>query len=363
MNMISKVWIRGTMLGLVSLLGGCGTIKVDYVMPAKAVAEVNKVNVVAIKVNSRVKGNLAGDNQRNAGLVKQLLASRLYKEGFYQVADDIWADPEKAADLARVINAQNPNHGYGETFVAGGQTKGKVMLEIDLDLVLNSKRVEKEVPYRFKTTPYEIRPPRKPGEAPTSSPNERAAVVETRNLPVTFYEFVGKGMLRARFAGLNGDPAPVTYANTFRISLPKSERSAMPSQLAALAEAVSPAIEGVVADITPYKETREVDVSKGGDKRVVYLLKAKAFPEVVSLVERLESAGTAVAADYENMGIALEAMGDFTGAKFAYEKAVQSDPGSASAKDGVKRVEDVLSGRKAVRDSGAKQNKDTKFSK
>ena len=364
MDTISRGCFCGVVLGIVSFLGGCAseTIMVDYVMPAKAVAEVNKVNVVAIKVNSRVKGNLAGDNQRNAGLVKQLLAQKLYKEGFYQVADDIWTDPEKAAGLAKVINAQNPNHGYGETFVAGGQTKAKVMIEIDLDLVLESKPVEKKVSFELTTIPYKP-DANKPGEPPSSSPNPKAAKVETETRSVTVYEFAGEGMLKARFVGLNGDPVPVTYASSSRILMPKSERSAMPSQLAALAEAVSPAIADIVADISPHRETRELQAIEGGDKRVVYLLQAKAFSEVVSLVERLESAGEVEAADYENMGIAFEAMGDFTGAKFAYEKAVRSDPESASAKDGAKRVEEALSGKKAVRDSGARQNKETKFSK
>ena len=139
--------------------------------------------------------------------------------------------------------------------------------------------------------------------------------------------------------------------------------AAAPSQLKALAAVVTPAVNGVVADISPYKESRELVAIEGGDKRVVYLLNAKAFPEVVTVVEKLEVIGKANFADFENQGIAFEAMGEFFSARDAYAKAEKSNPESLTAKAGSKRVADALAGKKAVKESGAKQNKDTKFSK
>ena len=84
MKTITKIGLYGIVGGAVAFLAGCGTekITVDYVMPAKAVTDVSKVNVAAINVKANVKGGLAGNNKQNAGLVKQLLAMRLYKEGF-----------------------------------------------------------------------------------------------------------------------------------------------------------------------------------------------------------------------------------------------------------------------------------------
>lgn len=366
MKTISKIGLYGVATGLAVFLGGCATekITVDYVMPAKAVKDVSKVNVVAIKVNAKVKGNLAGDQKRNAGLVKQLLAMRLYKEGFYQVTDDIWSDVDKAEALAKLMYAKNPNHGYGESFLAGGQTKGKVVLELDLDLALDSKPVQKEMSFTLSTIPYKPNQV-KPGEMPTSSPDAKATVVQNVKKPVSVFEVVAKGSLKAKFVGINGKKVPEAYANSFEIKMPEADRfdSAQPSQLKALAAAVTPAINGIVADISPYKESRELVAIEGGDERVVHLLNAKAFAEVVTVVEQLAVTGKANFADYENMGIAQEAMGEFNAAKFSYQAAVKANPESITAKAGVKRVEDALSGKKAVKASGAKQNKDTQFKK
>ena len=95
----------------------------------------------------------------------------------------------------------------------------------------------------------------------------------------------------------------------------------------------------------------------------MYLLNAKAFPEVVTVVEKLELVGKANFADFENQGIAFEAMGEFFNARDAYAKAEKANPKSPTAKEGTKRIADALAGKKAVKASGAKQNKDTKFSK
>ena len=164
---------------------------------------------------------------------------------------------------------------------------------------------------------------------------------------------------------MDGKDAPQKYENTFKIAMPEAGKfdSAKPSQLKALAAAVSPAIDGIIADISPYKESRELVAIEGGDERVVHLLNAKAFSEVVSVVEKLEVTGKANFADFENLGIAFEAMGEFFSAKDAYAKAIKANPESATAKAGAKRIGDALSGKKAIKASGAKQNKDTKFSK
>ena len=313
MKNISKLGLYGLSAGIAVLLAGCAAekITVDYVMPARAVTDVSKVNVAAIKVKANVTGNLAGDNKLNAGLVKQLLAMRLYKEGFYQITDDIWADPKAASALEAAIQAKDAGHGYA-TLGAMGQGTEKVVIAVTLDLALDSKPVKKVMPFTLSTIPY------KPKE-------------------------VKKG----------------------EITMPEADRfgTAQPSQLKALAAAVTPAVNEVVADISPYKESRELVAIEGGDKRVVHLLNAKAFPEVVTVVEKLEVTGKANYADLENLGIAFEAMGDFFSAKEAFAKAAKANPESLTAKAGVKRVEDALAGKKAVKASGAKQNKDTKFSK
>ena len=365
MKTITKIGLYGIIGGAVAFLAGCGTekIAVDYVMPAKAVTDISKVNVAAINVKANVKGGLAGNNKQNAGLVKQLLAMRLYKEGFYQVADDLWSNPEGASELEKMIKEKDAGHGYA-TLGAMGQGSEKVVIDLTLDLELDSKPVQKNMEYTLKTVPYKAKKVKK-GEIPVSEPDLKATQVQKVKQPVTVYELVAKGTLKAKFKGVNGKDAPAKYENTFTITVPEADRfdSAQPSQLKALAAVVTPAVNGVVADISPYKESRELVAIKGGDDRVVYLLNAKAFPEVVTVVEKLELAGKAKFADFENQGIAFEAMGEFFNARDAYAKAEKANPESQTAKEGSKRVADALAGKKAVKASGAKQNKDTKFSK
>ncbi len=365
MKTITKIGLYGIVGGAFAFMAGCGTekITVDYVMPAKAIADISKVNVAAINVKANVKGGLAGDNKRNAGLVKQLLAMRLYKEGFYQVADDLWNNPDGASELEKMLQEKDAGHGYA-TLGAMGQGSEKVIIDLTLDLQLDSKPVQKNMEYTLQTIPYKPKQVKK-GEIPVSEPDIKATQVQKVKQPVTVYELVAKGTLKAKFKGVNGKDAPAKYENTFTITVPEADRfdSAQPSQLKALAAVVTPAVNGVVADISPYKESRELVAIKGGDDRVVYLLNAKAFPEVVTVVEKLELAGKANFADFENQGIAFEAMGEFFNARDAYAKAEKANPESQTAKEGSKRVADVLAGKKAVKASGAKQNKDTKFSK
>lgn len=365
MKNLSSSWLYGLSAGVALFAAGCATekITVDYVMPARAVTDVSKVNVAAIKVKANVTGNLAGDNKLNAALVKQLLAMRLYKEGYYQVTDDIWSDPGTAQKFCEELKLHDAGHGYSG-FDARGQNKAKVVIDVTLDLALDAKPVKKEMPFTLTTVPYKEKQVKK-GEVPISEPDMKAAVVENVKQEVTVYEVVANGTLKVKFVGANGKEAPQEYENTFAVTMPEADRfgSAQPSQLKAIAAAVTPAVNGIVSDISPYKESRELVAIDGGDKRVVCLLNAKAFPEVVTVVEKLELIGRANYADFENLGIAFEAMGDFFSAKEAFGKAAKANPESLTAKEGVKRVEDALAGKKAVKASGAKQNKDTKFSK
>ena len=362
MNKTSKFVAHGLMVAVAVMLAGCASekIMVDYVMPAKAIANVKAVNKVTIKSKAKVTGNLAGDKKLNAGLVKQLLAMRLYKEGFYEVVDDISGDSDGASKLEAMLQEKDVGHGYA-AIIAGNQSDANADIALDLEMSLESKPVQKEIPFTLTTFNYvEDKETEKKTGVPASKIDPKATVVEKVTKQVTVYEIVAKGKLKAM---LNGRKDPISYSREFEIKVPETDRfdSAQPSQLKALAAAVTPAINSFVADISPYKETRALEAIKGGDERVVHLLNAKAFPEVVEVVEKLEVTGRANFADYENKGIAFEAMGDFFGARDAFDAAVKANPESATAKAGAARVKAALAGKKAVKESGAKQNKDTKF--
>lgn len=353
MKTMTKLGLLGLSVGTGLFFAGCGIqpVKVDYVMPARAISDVKNVNVAAIRVNANVTGDLATDNAQSAELVKQLVAMRLYKEGYYQVADDLWCSPEGVTKVADILEpTASTGHGYA-TYSAAGQNQEKVILDINFSATLNVKPVEKKVTFSLQTIPF-VRDPVKPNKPPTSHADAKAMTIEEVEKTVNVYESVATGTLTARFVGIDGGPAPVEYENTFAIEIPEAERGELvkPTALKVLAAAVTPAVNNVVADISPYKETREITPIDGGDLRVLSLLQATAFAEAITLVEHLELAELATAADYENQGIAFEATGDFSGAKFAYEKAVELG-GSSTAEEGLARISDVMQSKKAIKKS------------
>ena len=389
MKNLSRIGAYGLMVGAAAIIAGCASekIMVDYTMPARKVADVSKINVVKINVKADVRGSLAGDNAQNAALVRQLISERLYKSGFYRVTDDIWGVSSGADKTKKLLaDSSESGHGYVSFATDGGVPadalcpkcgticpdhkdtpqgmKVKAQLDVVVDLELNAVAEKKEIPITLETTPY-VPAKVKDGMPPTSAPNVAAIQKRTEKHPVKYYTTVAKGKITAKISGIDGDKAPVDYSGTFVIggkdAKPVTSYSA-PTQLKAFAEAVSPAVLELVADIAPYKVTKELVAIEGGNEDVVTLLEATAFGEVIEVVTELARSGRANFADYENLGIALEASGRFDDAKKAFKKAVKANPESATAKAGLKRVEDALSGKAVVAKSG-KANSDTKFSK
>ena len=389
MKNIPRIGAYGLIVGAATIIAGCASekIMVDYTMPARKVADVSKINVVKVNVKANVKGSLAGDNAQNAALVRQLISERLYKSGFYKVADDIWGVSSGADKTKKLLaDSSESGHGYVSFATDGGVPpdalcpkcgticpehkdtpqgmKVKAELDVAVDLVLNTVAEKKEIPMTLETTPY-VPVKVKDGMPPTSAPNVAAIQKRTEKHLVTVYSTVAKGKMSAKISGVDGGKAPVDYSGTFVIggkgAKPVTSYSA-PTQLKAFAEAVSPAVLELVADLAPYKVKKELVAIKGGNEKVVTLLEATAFGEVIEVVAELARSGRANFADYENLGIALEASGRFEDAKKAFKKAVKANPESATAKEGLKRVEAALSGKMAIAKSG-QVNRDTKFSK
>lgn len=423
MKSITKIGLYGLSTGVAIFIAGCQTppIEADYVLPARKVADVSKVDVVTIKVDANINGNMAGNKAMNEALVRQMLSARLYKSGYYQVMDDLWGASDGPEKMSAILaNAVDAGHGF-ESYTVGetipdsercpncGQpcakckglhkgSKAKAELAVKIDLALDTNEVIEEKTFQLEKTPYA--PVKvKDGMPPTSAPNVVGITKETKTIPTKVFKTVAKGTVKVQFNGIDGEKSPVTYENTFTLPIVKVEpkvenvkpKSALggfadaakagldaalgkkpdedlgnlasPSQLEALAEVLSPAIAEIVADISPYTETRKLVPIEGGDERVVTLLNAKAFREAVEFVTELVRSGKAVVADVENMGIALEAMGKFELAKKAYKKAskMNTEKPSETAKAGLARMEKILSGNAAIKSSGAKKNAGTEF--
>ena len=359
-----KFGIYGVIAGAGVLMTGCQTpVIVDYVRPAREVKDVSLVDVISISAKTNVKGDYAGDQTLNAGLVKQLLAERLYDGKFYRVSDDVWSDAAGAGAMSKLIADKGSNHGYSG-IVAKGQGDAKVGIDLDLDLELNVVPVNKDMEFTLATTPYTVKPGKK-GAPSTSLPDGKNMVIAKKVESVTVYETVAKGVLKAKFVGVNGKECPMAYAKEIEVKIPEADRfdSAKPTQLKALAAAVTPAIVEVIKDISPYKEQLEIKPVEGGDKRVLTLLRAMAFSEVVDFVTELKLSRKAVSADIENLGLAYEAMGRLYAAKDEYAEAIKINPESKTAPAALKRVEAALASEQAVEDSNAEKNEETTFDK
>lgn len=389
MKKISRLGTYGFLIGASAMIAGCASekIMVDYTMPARKVADVSAIDLLKVNVKANVSGSLAGDNAMNAALVRQMISERLYKSGYYRVADDVWGYGSGADRVKKLLaDSSESGHGYVSFATDGGAPAGavcpqckticpdhkhapqgmkiKAQLDVTVDMELDSKAQQAEMPVELEIVPY-APVNGKNGAAPTSAPNLAAVQKHTETFSVSRYGTTAKGLLSAKISGVDGNQAPVEYASTFEIGMKDGEpvvTDCQPTQLKAFAEAVSPAVLELVSDIAPYKVTRELVAVKGGNENVVTLLESTAFAEAIDVITELARGGKANASDFENLGIAYEATGKFENARKAFKKAVKLNPESDSAKSALARVEAAIKGNAAVAASG-KQNSDTKFSK
>lgn len=343
----------------VAIFAGCSTEKIaaDYVMPARQIKNVKDINVIAINVKADVKGSVVNDNisGQTAGIVKQLTSARLYKEGYITTSDGIWGSVDGGKVVTDYMNGKKSQHGHS-SFASLEQNPEKATLSLDLALVVDSKKVNKDREYTLSTVPYK-REPAKDGEVPTSKPDK--PIIEKVKKQYQVYETAVAGVLKASLVDKNGKKL---YSAEYKVVMPKDAAfsSADPSALKAISVAVGPAVDEVIADISPYKETREFEANQDGDEKVVMLLEAKAFTAAIEAVDALKEK---TFADYENQGLAYEASGDFSSAKGSYKEALKLNAKAQGAKDGIMRIDEILAAKKAVKKSGAKQDSSTTFKK
>lgn len=339
-----------------AILSGCSTEKIaaDYMMPARQIDDVKSINVLAINVKANVKSSLAADDlsPQTAGMVKQLTTARLYKEGFIQTVDNVWGTAQGGKKIEDFVKGKKSGHGHA-SFATINQNPEKGALNLTLALTADSKKVTKERDYTLTTVPYtkEV----KEGSTPTSKPGK--PVVENVKKSYQVFETTVTGTLKAELVAKDGTKL---YSAEYPVSMPADAAlsSASPSVMKAVSVAVGPAIDEVVADISPYKVTKEFEANQDGDKKAVLLLEAKAFSAAIEAVDALQEK---TYADYENQGLAYEASGDFNAAKGSYEEALKLKEDAKGALEGIARIDEVKNAAKQVKASGAKQDSSTTF--
>lgn len=343
----------------VAIFAGCKTekIAVDYVMPARQIDDVKSISVLAVNVNADVKGSLVADDvsAQTAGMVKQLTTARLYKEGYISTVDNVWGSPKGGKDIEDFVKGRKSQHGHA-SFATMDQNPEKGTLKLTLALSVDSKKVAKDREYTLTTVPYK-KDPVKAGEAPTSQPDK--PVIEKVKKSYQVYETVVSGTLMAELLTKDGKKI---YSAEYKVEMPKDAAlgSSAPSALKAISVAIAPAVDEVLADISPYKTTKEFEANHDGDEKVVMLMEAKAFSAAIEVVDALKEK---TFADYENQGLAYEASGDFNSAKASYKEALKLKADAQGALDGIKRIDEVKAAAKKVNKSGAKKDSSTSFKK
>ena len=362
---------------LAVFMAGCASehITADYTMPAREIADVGAVNLLQIRTAAKLSGNRvsAGDAERAASLLRRNLSACLYQEGFYQTVDSIWGpDYTGASAIGRYAGLRSSRHGYSSFASMADEATGR--LDIAFVLGVDAAREERNEEIVLKSVPYIQLERADEFTVPSSIPNPNPETHSKRKVDVGYdvWKVSGKGRLKARL--FEAKTGKLVYEKTFDIEPPDDDFRCEPTLLRAVSAALEPAVKAIVADISPHQESRSLKVNQDAHPRVAAFLAAKDYVDTVQEVERLENAWAArtpnaakpyepTFADFENKAIALEVLGQYAEAKLAWETVRQKKPDYAPAAAGIQRVELVLAGKQAIRDSGVKKSSDTGYKK
>lgn len=329
-----------------------------FQMPAQKVVDVPAVNVVKIVAHGKVTGDMTAESDSAAagGFIREAMSMRLYQEGFYTSVDSVWGSDEPSQIIAKSMEGLNSKHGYSRYVSQGKQAKS--VLDITYGFRLNAAKNKHTEEFVLETVPYTVK--QSGSDKPASSfPNYAAITRVTERREVECYDIDALGAIKATLTSVA--TGAVIYEKTFKLTLPGATgRRDVPSVPLAIAEMAMPAINEILVDISPHMEEVELHVNEDGDEKAVILLKSCAFADAVERIESLDS-DDMEPADYENLGIAYEALGELSMAKDAYAKAVELEPDNENASKGVNRITNIIAGRDALRKAGVKLNEDTSF--
>ena len=197
---------------------------------------------------------------------------------------------------------------------------------------------------------------KKVGKVPTGVPDPTRARVQKVTRQVDVFSITGAGNLTVKLTDENGK---VVYEKQFpklsyHFETSDKDHNSLPAKAAVVAEMIVPAIDEIVADLSPHKEQRDLVVNEDGDEKAVLLLKAQAFSETIKRLDDVLNGEDKNAADYENRGLAYEIIGDYAAAKGDFEEALKLAAGSKIATEGKARIEKIMAGQKALRKMDAK---------
>lgn len=339
----------------VLLIAGCATEKItaEYVMPPAVIKDIKAVDTLEIVPTTTLTGNaITGNDTTYAnGALVQRIASRLCQEGYYRTTDIVWGNIDGVAQMGNAIAKKKSQHGYAR-YTTESDFK-RAQLSVTLNAKIDSHIVKKNMAYTLTDMPYKEK---KVGKVPTGVPDPTRARVQKVTRQVDVFSITGAGNLTVKLTDKNGK---VVYEKQFpklsyHFETSDKDHNSLPAKAAVVAEMIVPAIDEIVADLSPHKEQRDLVVNEDGDEKAVLLLKAQAFSETIKRLDDVLNGEDKNAADYENRGLAYEIIGDYAAAKGDFEEALKLAAGSKIATEGKARIEKIMAGQKALRKMDAK---------
>lgn len=342
------------------LAAGCSTevLTAEYIMPPNMISDVKSIDVIEIVPEITLSGNAFENKDKAfvAGALQQSMASRLCQGGYIKTVDYVWGNPDGASDMEDVLARKEHMHGY--TRHATDPVSSRAKLEMKLKAAVNTSTAKQNVSITLQDVPYKEG---RNGRVPTSSPDTARIVTEKVSVPMDVFSISGTGALSVTLTDKSGN---VVYEKEFpslesSFSTSTTNHGAPPTSLEVISTMILPAIETIAADISPHKENRTLQINEDGSKESVLLLKAMAFTEAISAIDNIEDDKKS-AADYENLGVAYEVIGDYDSAKEFYEAALERKNDSGIATIGKERILDILKAKEELRKTKAKKT-ETQF--
>lgn len=345
---------------VVLLVAGCATetVTADYVMPPKVIKDIKAIDTMAITTDVKLSGNALGNQDKTFanGALQQRVAARLCQEGYFKTTDFVWGNPDGVSKMEDTIRKKESMHGYARHTTDLIQKRANLILNLTAEI--NAQTVKKNLSFTLKDVPYKEE---NAGKMPVGRPDLTRTRIQKVSRAVDVFSIVGTGNLSVKLVDKSGKTVYEKNFPNLKYSFETSDskHASLPSNSAVIAEMIVPAIETVVADLSPHKESRKLEVNEDGAEHTVLLLKAQAFTEAIAALDEIKEK---TYADYENLGLAYEIIGDYNAAKDAFNEALKLKAGTKIATDGNARIQAILAGKAELRKMEAKKT-DTQFKK
>ena len=356
-----KIFVYGITAVAISLaIAGCHTptITADYTMPPRAVSDIKNIDTMEIVVNVNMADSK--DAAVAKGIICKKIAAGFANEGFYRTTDLIWGNSAGASNMHAILRSKDSRHGYARIATDPIRRRARMIVTFNADistyetpLVVRTKL--KKVYYKTMYRTQEIswgsgeRINRERIRIPYSVPSSVARSIAQTN--VKQYKISATGSMDVKVIDKKGK---TVYHKSFNhlnalAECDHDSLKALPGKASLISSMSHFSIANIVKDLSPYKVSRSVKINKDGDERGFLLLNAMAFSEAFDVFENIKE-NERTFADWENLGIICEVLGDYENAKRCFETAVKvkkKDKGLFDydkniAENGINRIKKVI---------------------